>query len=194
MSKKVERKLKWIQRIPLYQNTFILKSIGFVILASFSILLLIVFSIFLFEGNAGQFIDALPGLGIALLIICALFLIATWIVMGNGYRAEFTVSKEGVLMEGKDSRAKKLSWLAFVTGLLAGKPGVAGAGMLGMSRNTYHIPWQKVKSIKYNSKRYIITIKQHGLKQIDLYCNREDYIKTATAVKRLFDRYGTTMV
>jgi hypothetical protein len=68
-----------------------------------------------------------------------------------------------------------------VIGLLAGKPGVAGAGLLAKSSESTSYEWPEIKKVYVYPKQKVIYLKAGLLGPIRMYCTSENY----AAVERM---------
>ena len=99
------------------------------------------------------------------------------VVYGGRYRVVFEMDDEGVLHRQVNSqflKSKKVSFAGFVMGLVAGKPGVAGANLLAATKSSSYSAFSKVKSVK--PKRWLHTIKvNETLEKNQVYVPSEDF-------------------
>ena len=100
-----------------------------------------------------------------------------WLIVGvivdlmGGFRARYAVTTRGVYFaSGKGERGAAQA--ATVIGLLAGKPGMAGAGLLAQSEQDAFIAWPDVARVKTRG-HYVEIRSRHALKPIGLYCTGE---------------------
>ena len=77
-------------------------------------------------------------------------------LLGNGYNASF-VDHEGIAFaSGKTEQ--KWNRTALILGLIAGKPGVADAGTLGMSGESETYQWNEIERTTVDEERRIISL------------------------------------
>ena len=67
-----------------------------------------------------------------------------------------------------------MGWIAFIAGMVAKKPGVAGAGMLAASKQSMSSEWSKVKSIEIFRHRGVIKVNSL-LNYNQVYAEPEDF-------------------
>jgi len=103
-------------------------------LATYFLVMVIMSTIFIGTGE----IESLPMVaGIFAVTVAGLFLfglLVMLIVLGNRYRVRFSVSEEGIVYESIDTKANTLARFTVVAGMLTGRPGAAGAGLLAISQ------------------------------------------------------------
>jgi hypothetical protein len=100
-------------------------------------------------------------------------------LLGNGYNASFYVGHEGIAFaSGKTEQ--KWNRTALILGLIAGKPGVADAGALGMSGESGTYQWNEIERITVNEGRRIISLHNNWRIVNRIYC-REDNFKKVLA-------------
>lgn len=108
-------------------------------------------------------------------ILFGIFIVVALVIdVFGGFKATFFLTTHGVRsVSGKG--AKAASTAAIVMGVLAGKPGAVGAGLLATSEQNVFIPWNDITKIKVKTgRRYILVKREWGNKPIGLYCTREN--------------------
>lgn len=108
------------------------------------------------------------------------------ITLYDGYCVLFEMDEKGVAHIQQENQAKKARWLSWVIvllGVMSKNPTTAGAGLLAGSRTQMYTGFDKVKSIEAGRSRNVI--KLHALlNHNQVYVRREDfdfvleYIKT----------------
>ena len=102
-------------------------------------------------------------------------------IMGNRVPMEFSIDEQGVRMRSVSNRIKGINRTAMILGLLAGKPGMIGAGATGMSQEKEFIVWGDLRKVKFYPVQRVVFLKGGILSRIRLYCTAENY----EAVERL---------
>lgn len=164
-------RIEWCIHVPIFRNTVILKQLGLAVGIPFGLLIIILVVV---SGKSVYTLYAL-GLLIALLFLTWLFIMA---VYGGKYEAEFELDEKGVLCRTQAKQAKKdkvVNALTVFLGLLSGKPGVAGAGILAQSRQQVSIQWSRVRSVKYKPRQKTILLRGGFSENIALFCTQENY-------------------
>lgn len=99
------------------------------------------------------------------------------LIMGFSYYVMFDMDDNGVThtqMPKQFKKAQAMGWLAFVAGMVAKKPGVAGAGLLSASKQTMSSSWPYVKSIEIFRRRGVIKVNER-LNYNQVYAEKEDF-------------------
>lgn len=112
-------------------------------------------------------------------ILMALFVIAA-LLLGNRHGAVFTVSPDGVGYEA-EPRERRINRVVAVLGTAGGRPSVAGAGLLAMSREADHIPWEDIRSVKAYPGPRVVVLKNSWRVLARLYCPPELFDRVAAA-------------
>lgn len=115
-------------------------------------------------------------------ILCAEAFIAVGyfiysLIMGSYYYVLFDMDDDGVThtqMPKQFKKAQAMGWIAVLAGMAAGKPGVAGAGMLAASKQSMSSEWDKVKSIEIFRRRGVIKVNSL-LNYNQVYAEPEDF-------------------
>jgi len=122
--------------------------------------------------------------------IAAIFvLIALVIDAFGGMKATFFLTSHGVrFVAGKG--AKAAAQVAFLAGVLSGRPGLAGAGQLAESEQSVFIAWADISAIHVKASRHYILVKRGwGDKPIGLYCKPENFRQVLDTLRaRVGDR------
>ena len=114
-------------------------------------------------------------LGFMSILFGIFFLVALVIDLFGGFKAVFFLTTHGVRsVAGKGARAA--STVAVLAGVLAGKAGAVGAGLLAESEQNVFIPWKDITKIKVKTwRRYILVKREWGFKPIGLYGTPENF-------------------
>lgn len=169
----IQKEMYWEFSIPIFKNTVILKQLGFAIGIPFGLIILVITMI------SGGSRDTLYALG----FIAALFIL-TWllimVVYHGKYDVEFILDQNGVLCRTQVRQAKKnrvINTVAVISGLLSGRPAVAGAGVLAQSRQEVFLRWNSITKVKYKPHSRTILLRGGWTEQIALFSTKENYEK-----------------
>jgi len=167
--------MAWQIEMPLLTSRFFLYDFAKVILISGGIFYLILLPIFLHspgEKHIGQMTAV-----IALIMggIAFLFVLISLVFFGNHWPMAFAVSTEGVGWRSLSRRGSQANRVAIVVGVLSGKPGMAGAGLLAASNERGWLPWQQVRRVKAYPAQRAISIMNSWRVVVRLYCTPENY-------------------
>ncbi len=126
------------------------------------------------------------GLGLLMIVVALL-------VYGNRMRLRFGLDGEGARIETVDRRARAASRGALLAGMLAGSPGIAGAGALASAREDRCVRWQDLTSAAYAPRRRMITLRNSWRAVGVLICLPENYDHVAEYVRsRIPDKADAT--
>lgn len=108
--------------------------------------------------------------------LMVLFVIAAILVdLFGGFEYTFALTSHGVHCQAGKGQ-KTISNVAFWTGVLAGKPGVAGAGLLAESEQHSSLAYDEIRRVTIKPGRRYIHLKGATLdKPIGLFCTDESF-------------------
>jgi hypothetical protein len=102
-------------------------------------------------------------------------LVGVVVDIGGGFSAFYSITDKGVhFASGKGARAA--AGIATAAGLMAGKPGMAGAGMLARAEQDAFMSWDSIGKVSVSDGSFYIEL--HGksvTKPIGLYCTPENF-------------------
>lgn len=104
-----------------------------------------------------------------------LSLLIMWAVFGNRQPVRFTVSADGVRVESRDRRAKAIARSAVILGLLAGRPGAAGSGLLSMTQENQALAWSGAFRAKADPTRHTIALANRWRILLMVYCTADNF-------------------
>ncbi len=167
------KKLEWSIDVPIFRNAVILKQLGVAIGIPFGLLLIF----FVIISKPENRIYSLYAFGLILLLF---FLTYSFIMLT--YKGKYSVSYEmdaqGIKSYYQPEMRKKnriVNGLTVGLGLLAGKPSVAGAGLLADSKQSVGLKWNKIQRVKYNPKQNTILLRGNPMENIGVFCAPENY-------------------
>jgi hypothetical protein len=118
------------------------------------------------------------------LFLFVLSLLVMALVFGDRFRVRYTLDDDGVLFEAVDRRGKAANRLAFWVGVLAGKPGVAGAGLAAAASETLRAGWHAVQRAAFDPRRRRIALFNRWRRFMTIYATPETYAAAAALVAR----------
>ena len=172
---------RWVYEFNMLKNPIILLTV----LKIFLLVLVgmwIIFGLFRIgnDGFIGAFAAQTKELLIPAAILLALSIVAYIIlacIYGWKYCVLFEMNETGIRhiqMEKQYKKAQALGWLTAMAGAAAGKPGVAGTGLLAATKNEQATEFSKVKRMR--SFRALHTIKLDSLMNHNqIYAEPEDF-------------------
>lgn len=174
-------KYRWVYELDMYKNPSVL----FVVLKIFGILIAIpiffTFVLPLLHGNSWEYVFdkskyALLTFGIFFVcVFISYFILAA--TYGGKYVVMFEMDDDGVLhrqMKKNVKKAKAISHLLVLAGLLAGNPSRVGAGLITATHTSSYSTFTKVRKVKAYRKRNLIKV--NGLLyRNQVYASDEDF-------------------
>ena len=172
---------RWVYEFNMLKNPIILLSLQkmflFILVGMW-----VVFGIFKIEneGLVGAFVAQtkellIPAVVLFVLSILGYLLLAC--IYGFKYCVLFEMNETGIRhiqMKKQYKKAQALGWLAAMMGIAAGKPGMAGTGLLAATKNEQATEFRIVKRMR--AFRAFHTIKLDGrLNHNQIYAEPEDY-------------------
>lgn len=163
-------------RVPLFNNSLILKQLGLAIGIPFSVLAIFLIVIKAYYG---------------LLMLGATFVLAfllVWLVFGGAYAVRFKLDEDGILCENQESQRKNvrlLSLVTFLMGMSKGDLTAAGAGLLAGASTRVMIPWRQINKVRYDEGRRQILIYAGMNNHVALFCTAENYGEVERAVNEM---------
>jgi hypothetical protein len=174
----------WEVNVPLLTNRFImydlLKVWGFSSLGLF----LLLAGIAVYDRNWRAFTGMLPLVGLVSAGLLALLILVMLGFFGNRFPMGFRLDPQGALVVSLSRRGRWGNRLALVLGALAGKPGVAGAGLMGMAQETTVVAWDEVRRLKVHAPTRVISLMDSWHVVIRLYCTPQNYEAVLKAVEK----------
>lgn len=163
-------RLTWETRVRLLTNPSVWSSM----LLAFGIPSVLLGLFFAVIAKRPEFALLIP-LG-SLSILFGIYIVVALVIDAfGGFKATYFITTDGVrAVSGRG--AKTAVAVAVLAGALAGKPGLAGAGMLAESEQDVFIPWEDIRTIKVKpGRRFIHINREWGSKPIGLYCTAENF-------------------
>jgi hypothetical protein len=111
-----------------------------------------------------------------------LSLLIMLVVFGNRMRMAFVIDDRGIVVRVIDNRAKIANRLAATVGALAGKPGVAGAGLTAMHDEERSAVWTSIAAVKYDPRRHTITLRNSWRTVLHVFCTPKNYEDAAARI------------
>lgn len=163
--------IQWAISVPIFRHPVIVRQLCLAIGLPFGILV----------AALCLMADDLRSLVYPLALIGGLFFL-TWLlimVMWRGrYEVECILDSVGVRCRTQKSQARKnriINGLAVFLGLLSGKPGVAGAGMLAQARQDQTIRWHNIRKVRRYPRIHTIMVHGGFAEHLALFCTPDNY-------------------
>lgn len=166
--------LEWESEMKLINNRFFLGDLLKWTIATMLVCAAIFIPLFGISGGKDGLFAALLFLSLPpVLIFLGTFIFV--IIMGNRVPMAFRIDALGVNMRSVSKRVKSINRTAMILGVLAGKPGMVGAGMAGASQENTTIAWQDLRKVRFHPVQQVIFLKGGILSRIRVYCTPQNY-------------------
>lgn len=113
------------------------------------------------------------------------------IVFRGRVAVSYRVDSEGIAMETRDRVARGANRAAIVIGALAGKPGLAGAGMIGRSREHEAVRWAGAFHTAADSRRRLIDIRNAWRSVLLVQCTPANFEAVQARIRDEMARHET---
>jgi hypothetical protein len=174
-------KLEWSIQISIFKNPVILKQLGIAIGIPFGLLLIFISIVSKPEDR----IYTWYAIGVILLLFLLTYLFIMLVYKGK-YSVSYFLDDQGIRTITQSDMAKKnkiVNGLTIGLGVLAGKPAVAGAGMLANSKQSIHLKWDQIQKVKYKYQQKIILLRGNPMENIGVFCTPENYLHVEAFIK-----------
>lgn len=176
--------ISWEYNTPLLTNQFImydlLKVWGFSTLS----LGLLMAGIAVYDGNWRTLAGMAPVVGAISAGLLVLLILVMLGFFGNRFPMGFRLGPQGAMVVSLSRRGRWGNRLAVILGALAGKPGVAGAGLLGMAQETVGVVWDDVWRVNIHAPARVISLMDSWHVVFRLYCTPQNYAVVLDAVQK----------
>lgn len=112
------------------------------------------------------------------------------VVFRGKYGVRYTLSATGLLLETTSRAAKVSNRAAIVAGILSGKPGVAGSGLLAASQETQEVKWRGNFHAVHKPDSHMILLKGPWRTLMMVQCTPENYAEVAERMAGYLKRRG----
>lgn len=126
------------------------------------------------------------GAGIGLLMMLVML-----VVFRNRVNVRYTVSASGILFESIDRKVAVANRLAVVAGVLTGRPGPTGAGLMAMSQETQKMGWDGAFRAQFDDGARTITLRNRWRRLMIVQCLPDNYAEVSGLVRERMARHLT---
>jgi hypothetical protein len=175
--------LEWTIAFPLLTNRFFLYDMAKMLFWTFAIFDGMMLALFSFQRNMDAAVPFLSISGLILLGFVIVIVGITILVFGNRFPTRFVVNLDGVSYASRSGRAGTLNRAAIIIGLLARRPGAAGAGLLAVSQESGSILWEDIHRIREYPSLRVISLMNSWRVVVRVYCTPENYSRVAESVR-----------
>lgn len=189
MSTSVEP-IRWEADLPLFSRVMLVQWTG-AMLATWAMIVVILGPIFIARDEADSFVTLLLWLGICTAGVWLLGLLIMAVLFRGRVRMRYVLDGRGIRCESIDSVARSASRLATVAGAVTGRAGLAGAGLLAMSRESESVSWKGAYRAVFRPGAGVILLRNSWRTLMWIQCPAEDYARVAEAVQRQMAAHHT---
>jgi hypothetical protein len=185
MEEEVKNKLEWDLSIPLY-NRFIALDC----LKAFGIPVLFIASVILIASKGDISFDGFQYALILVGILAVLTIFLLWIIYRNKFEYHFIVDTYGVKISSQGSTRKKnitTNNLLITLGILTGKPGSVGTGMIVNSMQDESMQWNEVFKVVPFPRNHAIVLRNSWRQVAIIYCTKENYSEVLDYANKEFN-------
>jgi hypothetical protein len=180
--------IAWEIDIPLLTNRFILYDTFKVWGISSLVLVLLMLVIFIWDRNWRALTGMLPVVGGVSAFLLVVLILVMLLFFGNRFPLGFRLDHQGAAAASLSRRGQWGNRLAVILGAFSGRPGLAGAGLLGMARETVAISWEDVRRVNVHPHNRVISLMDNWHVALRLYCTAANYGAVLKTVETLAAR------
>ncbi|MEZ5840703.1 MAG: hypothetical protein R3D02_09865 [Hyphomicrobiales bacterium] len=182
--------LQWETDVGLLDNRMIWKALVTLIVTTFVVIAILMSFILALNGEA----ESIPPLLGMFALVCAglfvLMLVIMLVVFGNRIGMRFVLDAGKVRTEIVDRRARTGNRIAVIVGALAGKPGLAGAGLIASADEVREFEWRQIVAAKIDERRRVIELSNDWRVVACLFCTPEVFEAAKARVAASIARKG----
>jgi hypothetical protein len=183
--------LIWDAELKLFSGRYLV-TWTVVMVATAVLMSLILGTIFAAEGDweALPMLLVMTGLTAAGLWVFGLIVMA--ILLRGRVRVRYQIDERGIRMETVDRVIGAANKAAIVVGVLSGKPGLAGAGLIAQSRQTEAVRWRGGFRAVADPEALHITVRNRWRPLMYVQCTPETYAAVEARIAAEMERHGTS--
>jgi hypothetical protein len=176
--------ISWEFNTPLLTNRFIMYDLLKVWGFSSLFFGLLMVGIAVYDRSWRTLAGMAPVVGAVSAGLLVLLILVMLVFFGNRFPMGFRLGPQGAMVVSLSRRGRWGNRLAVILGALAGKPGVAGAGLLGMAQETVGMVWGDVRRLNIHAPSRVITLMDSWHVVMRLYCTPQNYDAVLNAVQK----------
>ena len=127
---------------------------------------------------------------IGVVILC--YIVGVLLIYHNRIRYRFTIDDKAAKAEVIDRRVKRVNRLGFWLGALSGKPGAAGAALIGQSQEIQVAAWRSVARVTPRPYWNAVALGNVWRTTMILFCTPENYEQVLVAVQAAHAAHAPT--
>lgn len=111
-------------------------------------------------------------------ILIVLTVLLVFLIYRNRYEAHFIVDRQGARFatrKGQFKRNTTMNTLLMAAGILSGRPGPVGTGLIAQSMQFMELPWEEVHRVDGDPRHHVVILRNSWRRVMILYCTPENY-------------------
>jgi hypothetical protein len=169
------RDFEWQVEVPIVSNPLVMKQLLLVFVVAPLLPVTLLALAFWSQGD----MSPLPAVSVLLFALSAgLFLLAvvlSLLIYRNRMRYRYTLTPGGFESAVVDARARRVGWLTMGLGLLLGKAGAAGSGLLALSTERRSGAWKSVAAVRVHPAQRAIELRNDWRTVAVIYCTQDNF-------------------
>jgi hypothetical protein len=182
--------ISWEIEVPLLNRDVVGSTIAVFVIAALisgSLISLLLWT----AGETDAILPIFGMLGLICAVLAAVGLLAMALIYRGDMRFRFTVSDAGIRSELIDRTARTVNRLVIVAGMLAGRPGAVGTGLIATSGEETELSWRGSFRATYDPRRRTIALRNGWRRLLVLNCTEQNYAEVAAFVGARIGARGT---
>lgn len=151
--------ITWEADLPLLRGSEVLGDLVKVFAISGGLVALLLSLLLATSGEAEQIPMAVAGSAVLAGVLLLIGLLASGLLFGGRMRFRYVVDRHGIRITLVDRRARAVNRLTLVAGVLAGKPGGAGTGLIAIGQEEIALEWDGAFRATLEERRRTITFR-----------------------------------
>ncbi len=175
--------LTWEVDISYFTNPFLLRQLAMVPLVTGLIMALLLSFVL---AVTGDFQGIPPILLVSLLVAVGLFvaMLLITLIFFPRYRGHYTINRHGVRWQSlENKRAKNLSYLATLLGILTLNPRALRAGRMVAAREAQYVAWHDLADVTYNRRQRMLILRNRWRPVMMVICLPDNYDQVTEYVR-----------
>lgn len=176
--------LVWSITVHMLTNRFMLFDFLRWMVITYATMGLIACLIGLFSWSIDVFFGVCQLFGLVCAGMTVLFVLIMLLFFRNRMDLAFVIDREGVNALVTSAKAKAGNRLAVLLGILSGKPGVLGAGLLARDQEHTRLEFRELRRVRFSSGHAVISLRDKWFRHVRLYCTPKNYPEAQRLVER----------
>jgi uncharacterized membrane protein YhdT len=176
--------LAWDITVPLLTNRFMLADFARWMFLTYAAMALVACLIGFFVRNMKAFFGILQLFGLLCAGMTVLFVLIMLLFFRNRMELAFAIDEDGVNALVASRKAKAGNRLAILMGVLAGKPGAVGTGLLARAQENTRLEFSELRWVRFSPAAAVISLRDKWFMHVRLYCRPDNYAQAEELVEK----------